>query len=144
VVRAEADRRELPIVLELDPGLPVVLGDRVQLQQVLLNLLMNAFEAMVDVTDGPRTVTVRSQTLAGDQVRVDVADTGPGIATETLGTMFKPFVTTKAGGMGIGLSVSDSIVRAHAGRLSAENLPKGGAVLHMTLPTGADETASAG
>ena len=144
VVRAEADRRELPIIVELDPGLPPVLGDRVQLQQVLLNLMVNAFEAMVDVTGGPRTVTVRTRTLEGHQVQVDVADTGPGIAPDTLGSMFKPFVTTKAGGMGIGLSVSDSIVRAHAGRLSAENAPKGGAVLHVTLPTARDEDAAAG
>ena len=130
----EAERRHVSIVLELEAGLPPVSGDRVQLQQVLLNLLVNAFEAMFDVSDRPRTVTLRTGALDEGRVQIDVADTGPGIAADKLDSIFKPFTTTKPGGMGMGLSVSRSIVEAHDGALWAENTPGGGAVFHIMLP----------
>jgi PAS domain S-box-containing protein len=134
VVAAEAQLRNVSIRLDLASDAPPVTGDRVQLQQVLLNLLVNAFDAMADVTDRPREVTVAARPLDGSTVQVDVADTGPGIAPDTLASLFEPFVTTKRGGMGMGLAVSRSIVRAHQGRLWADNTPGGGAAFHIVLP----------
>ena len=115
-------------------GLPHVFADPHQLQQVLLNLVVNAFDAMAEATGRSRTVTVRTRMLGGEHVQVDVADTGSGIAADALGSLFEPFVTTKRGGMGMGLSVSRSIVRAHQGRIWAENSPEGGAIFHIVLP----------
>jgi len=127
------------ITLDLAPGLPLVSGDRVQLQQVLLNLVVNAFDAAADVADRPRKVILRTRTLGERFVQLDVADTGPGIAPEKLESIFQPFVTTKPSGMGMGLSVSHSIVGAHEGRLRAENDPEGGATFHIVLPALPDE-----
>jgi two-component system sensor kinase FixL len=138
VVRRDAERRRVSVVLDLAPRLPRVSGDRVQLQQVLLNLVVNAFEVLADVTHRPRKVILRTSALDGERVQVDVADTGPGIAAEKLGSIFKPFVGTKTGGMGMGLSVSQSIVDAHEGRLWVENGPDGGAIFHIVLPAIAD------
>src|SRR6185369_13779111 len=104
-LQRDAERRQVSLVLDLAPGLPPVYGDRVQLQQVLLNLLLNALDALSEVTDRPRTVTLRTRAVDGGLVQVDVADTGRGIPAETLASIFKPFVTTKVGGMGMGLSV---------------------------------------
>jgi two-component system sensor kinase FixL len=134
VVSTDAQMRDVTVVLDLAPHLHRVAGDRVQLQQVLLNLVVNAFDAMVDVAGRPRTVTLRTRPGGRDQVQVDVADTGPGIAAHALGSLFEPFVTTKRGGMGMGLSVTRSIVRAHQGRIWAENSPEGGATFHIVLP----------
>ena len=114
-------------------------GDSIQLEQVLLNLIMNAFDAMADAADRPRQVTLRTRPLDRDQVQVEVRDTGVGISPEHLGSIFRPFVSTKADGMGIGLWVSHSIVEAHGGKLWAENHPEGGAVFRMVLPAGSDE-----
>jgi len=127
------------ITLDLAPGLPLVSGDRVQLQQVLLNLVVNAFDAAADVADRPRKVILRTRTLGERFVQLDVADTGPGIAPEKLESIFQPFVTTKPSGMGMGLSVSHSIVGAHEGRLWAENGPERGAIFHVVLPALPDE-----
>jgi two-component system sensor kinase FixL len=90
---------------------------------------------MADATGRPREVTVAARPLDGSTVQIDVADTGPGIAPDTLEALFEPFVTTKRGGMGMGLAVSRSIVRAHSGRLWADNNPAGGATFHIVLPT---------
>ena len=129
----------MSITLDLAPGLPLVSGDRVQLQQVPLNLVVNAFDAPADVADRPRKVILRTRTLGERFVQLDVADTGPGIAPEKLESIFQPFVTTKPGGMGMGLSVSHSIVGAHEGRLWAENGPERGAIFHVVLPALPDE-----
>lgn len=134
VALSDARRKHVSIILDLAARSPWVSGDRVQLQQVILNLMVNAFDAMGAVTDRPRNVTVRTRLLGTERVQVDVADTGPGIAPEKLGSIFQPFVTTKVGGMGMGLSVSHSIVSAHQGRLWAENDPAGGAIFHFVLP----------
>ncbi|PYO01590.1 MAG: hypothetical protein DMD89_05620 [Candidatus Rokuibacteriota bacterium] len=135
----DAGQRNVSITLDLAPGLPLVSGDRVQLQQVLLNLVVNAFDAAADVADRPRKVILRTRTLGERFVQLDVADTGPGIAPEKLESIFQPFVTTKPSGMGMGLSVSHSIVGAHEGRLWAENDPEGGATFHIVLPALPDE-----
>jgi len=89
---------------------------------------------MLDVAGRLRTVTLRTRPVGRDQVQVDVADTGSGIAAHALGSLFEPFVTTKRDGMGMGLSVTRSIVRAHQGRIWAENSPEGGAIFHIVLP----------
>jgi PAS domain S-box-containing protein len=133
VLLRDAERRQVAMVLDLAPVSPWVSGDRVQLQQVLLNLVVNAFDAMVEVGDRQRRVILRTRQV-DDSVQVDVIDTGSGIAAEKLDSIFEPFVTTKMHGMGMGLSVSRSIIYAHEGRLWAENQPQGGAFFHIVLP----------
>jgi two-component system sensor kinase FixL len=139
VALSEGRRRGVSIDLDMAPRLPLVFGDRVQLQQVLLNLIVNAFEAMAEVTDRQRHVTLRTRPLGDKRVRVEVADNGPGIAPEKLPSIFKPFATTKASGLGMGLAVGQSIVRAHHGQLWAENRRGGGAVFNVVLPANPDE-----
>ncbi len=123
-----------------EPNLPPVIADRVQVQQVLLNLLRNAIEAM-------EASPVRDLTLGtarwDSMVAVSVADTGSGIAPSIEAQLFQPFVTTKSEGMGIGLSVCRAIVEAHGGRLWVEPNPGGGSVFWFTLPV-AEETGDAG
>ena len=114
-----------------DPAIDAVLADRVQIQQVVLNLLRNAIDAM---EDSPRKdLTVRIDPAPDDMAQVSVADTGPGIAPEIEGRLFQPFVTTKAAGMGVGLSICRTIVEAHGGRLWPEQTPGGGATFRFTL-----------
>lgn len=134
VVRSDAVLRNVSITLDLASRLPMVCGDRVQLQQVVLNLVVNAFEALVDVNGRPRKLFLHTHSPGDNQVHLDVIDNGPGIAPDKLDSIFEPFITTKLTGMGMGLSVSRSIVNAHEGRLWAENNTEGGAALHMVLP----------
>jgi two-component system sensor kinase FixL len=128
-----ADAVNVTTRLELAPGLPSVLVDRVQIQQVLVNLLHNAVDAMADAKTRELTVTTKS---ADAGVEISVADTGPGIPKEFIGRLFMPFFTTKPGGMGIGLVISQSIVQAHGGKLSVEPNRGGGTVFRFTLPAG--------
>jgi two-component system sensor kinase FixL len=116
----------------MDPGLPEAFVDRVQIQQVLLNLIRNAMESM----DGcaVRDLTIEASARP-DHVRVSMADTGIGVPPEIEARLFQPFVTTKPEGMGIGLSVCRTIVEAHSGRLWMESNPGGGSVFRFTLPT---------
>lgn len=110
-----------------------VLADRVQIQQVLTNLMRNATEAMRD--SDRRELIVRTQLEEGPIVRIEVEDTGPGMADEIADRLFQPFTTTKAGGMGIGLSISRRIVRSHGGGLAYHRNDRGGATFSFTLPT---------
>ncbi len=134
LVGSDARLKNVAIELDLAPRLGLLLGDRVQLQQVMLNLVMNAFDAMAGVPDRPRRLIVRTRTLEPGSVQLEVVDTGVGIAADALKTIFDPFVTTKLGGMGMGLSVSRTIVRAHEGEIWAENGSDGGAVFRVMLP----------
>src|SRR5262249_2561505 len=134
MVVTDALLRNVALTLDLTPELPQVAGDRVELQQVVLNLVMNALDAVADNADAPREVVVRPRPLEGRAVQVEVADSGPGIAPEALPTIFEPFVTTKRSGMGMGLSVSRSIVTAHDGKIWAENNAGGGATFYLVLP----------
>jgi signal transduction histidine kinase len=118
----------------LAPNLPPIYGDRVHLKQVLMNLIMNAAEAMATVTDRPRTLHVMSKHHANGGVLVQVEDSGPGIKLDDVDRVFNAFYTTKAEGMGMGLSISRSIVEAHHGRLWASPGTPFGAVFHLTLP----------
>jgi two-component system sensor kinase FixL len=140
LVGRDASLRNVAVNLDLAPHLAAVAGDRVQLQQVLLNLFVNAFDAMSE-TNGGR-LTVRTRALSGGWVQLDVADTGFGIAIDKVNAIFEPFVTTKPTGMGMGLSVSRTIVQAHGGRIWAENDPEGGAIIHVALPADAEGNSS--
>jgi len=134
--RHETVLKGVSVKLDLCHPLPVVLGDKVQLQQVLLNLVMNALEAMDPVLDRPRVLTISSALEGSHEIRVSVADTGTGI-DESLGDrMFSAFHTTKSGGMGMGLSISRSIIEAHEGRLLASRQLPHGSVFHFLLPQG--------
>jgi signal transduction histidine kinase len=115
----------------------MITGDRVQLQQVMINLVMNGIEAMQSVTDRPRQLEIRSR-LDETQVLVSVTDCGVGISAENADRLFNPFFTTKSSGMGMGLSICRSIMEAHGGRLWATaNIPYG-AAFQFTLPVNTD------
>jgi signal transduction histidine kinase len=123
----------------LADDLPQVQGDRIQLQQVLLNLIVNAVEAMRGVGDGARELQVGTEKHASGGVHVAVRDTGPGLDPQSGGRLFEAFYTTKPSGMGMGLSICRAIIEAHGGRIWAgANAPKG-AVFQFTLPAGGDE-----
>jgi len=124
--------------LQLDPTATPVLVDRVQIQQVLINLIRNAVEAMD--SSPVRDLTVRSEWLDGDQVKVSVEDTGPGIDPKVGDQLFQAFVSTKSSGMGLGLSICRTIIEAHGGRIKAEPAPGGGSIFHFTLPMGGEES----
>ncbi len=134
-----ARERGVQVGFRFCPRLPRVLVDRIQIQQVILNLIRNALEAMVqgeeDGGASPRRELMVAATGAGtEMVEVAISDTGPGLAPEIVGSLFGAFVSTKPGGMGMGLSICRSIVEAHGGRLWAEPNPGGGAVFRFTLP----------
>jgi signal transduction histidine kinase len=115
-------------------GLPHVQGDRVQLQQVILNLMMNAVEAMIGVREGPRELLISTEKVEPDDVVVAVRDSGPGLAPESLGRVFEAFYTTKPSGLEVGLSICRSIIEAHGGQLWATaNVPRG-ALFQFTVP----------
>ena len=125
------------ISFALDPRVEVVFADKIQIQQVLLNLIRNAMEAMQDVV--ARQLIVETRQIDGQTVEVSVADTGAGIDPDVAARLFQPFVSTKPQGMGVGLSISRTIVEAHGGRLWVEPNPGGGAVFRLTLKTNIEE-----
>jgi len=134
LVRGELHRREVSLTLDLAADLPLVRGDRVQLQQVFLNIAMNGIEAMAPVRDRPRDLVVRSGMLGSGDVVVAVQDAGVGVAPETIEQLFSAFFTTKPGGMGMGLSISRSIVEAHGGWIRASANPTHGTTFEVVLP----------
>jgi signal transduction histidine kinase len=119
---------------QLADGLPLIQGDRVQLQQVILNLILNAVQAMGAVTDGTREVLITTSQTDPNEVCLGVQDTGPGLSAETLPRLFEPFYTTKPGGMGMGLAICRSIIEAHGGRLWATRCEPQGALFQFTIP----------
>ena len=125
------------VSFDISPAAPYVLADKVQVQQVLLNLMRNAIEAMQDSPQ--RALTVSSALGEDNSVIVKVTDTGPGIAPEVANRLFQPFVTSKSTGMGVGLSISRTIIEAHGGRIWAESAPGGGTVFSFTLKTVPEE-----
>jgi signal transduction histidine kinase len=135
LTRADAAARCIPVEIDSGLGVPQIMGDGVHLQQVLLNLVLNAMDAIDGAKSRQRLITVRAEYRGGRQVDVMVSDTGPGIPPGDLGLIFEPFFTTKASGMGIGLSVSRTIIEAHGGRLWAQNNATEGATFRFTLPT---------
>jgi signal transduction histidine kinase len=134
LLRSDTIMRNVSMSLELAPDLPRVRGDRVQLQQVVLNLVLNGFEAMREPHAGARTLVIRTARDGAATLRVTVQDSGPGIAEKDRGHIFEPLYTTKTEGLGMGLAIVRTIVHAHGGAVEAENNPQGGASLHVTLP----------
>jgi C4-dicarboxylate-specific signal transduction histidine kinase len=133
LTRGEAVKSGASVQTALGEGLPLIEGDRVQLQQVALNVIINAVQAMSDA-EGPRELTITTAQAEPNGVLVAVKDTGPGLAPASLERLFAPFYTTKPGGLGMGLSISRSIVEAHGGRLWVTANPPRGAVFQFTLP----------
>ena len=141
LLRGDLQKHRILVQTEADAQLPQVPGDRIQLQQVLLNLITNAIESMAD-EDGPRILSVKCEVQDGG-VMVSVADTGAGIGAQDVGRIFNPLFTTKSGGMGMGLSICRSIIEAHDGRLLvAPNAPRG-AVFQFILAAGTPASAAA-
>jgi PAS domain S-box-containing protein len=134
LVQRELVSHQVSLRIEFAPALPMILGDRVQLQQVIINLVMNGIEAMQSVTDRPRELVVRSGQDEPGQALISVADCGVGISAENVDRLFNPFFTTKSGGMGMGLSICRSIIDAHGGRLWATANVPCGATFQFTLP----------
>lgn len=134
LVRADASQRHVALEPEQSPDLPLVQGDKVYLQQVLLNLIFNAMDAMAETAPSARRLVIRTSRAEEGDILVVVADSGPGIASDAAPRLFEAFFTTKKDGMGLGLSIARSIVEAHGGRIRAENAPAGGATLCLTLP----------
>jgi signal transduction histidine kinase len=134
LVRGELSKSRVSIRLQLGAGLSPGHGDRVQLQQVVLNLILNAIEAMVSVEDGARELVISTEASLPDDLLVAIGDSGPGVAAEDRERVFDSFYTTKVGGVGIGLSICRSIVDAHGGRLWAEAHEPRGAIFRFTLP----------
>jgi len=130
----DLQRNRVVLQSDLAGDLPAIPGDRVQLQQVILNLLRNASDAMVGVQDRPRQVLVRTEREPGDRVRLTVRDAGVGIDPQSMGRLFDAFYTTKREGMGIGLSVSRSIIESHNGRLWAEPNDGPGVTFVFSIP----------
>jgi len=133
LAHAELVTRRVVVTTDVEPGLPPVPVDRVQLQQVLLNLILNACDAMSATPFEERRLQVSVRRVMPDEVQISVRDRGTGIPPELLDRLFQPFVTSKPQGLGLGLSISRTIVAAHRGRLWAENDPGGGATFHCAL-----------
>jgi len=138
---AELDARSNDVPLQIDyaDDLPAVYGNAVEIQQVLLNLIRNAVDAMATCADRSRGVIVSTRCLADGSVEISVTDHGPGVDGQISTQVFHPFVSSKPGGLGVGLSLSRTIVQAHGGHLDFHGNPAGGAVFHFTLPPAYDE-----
>jgi C4-dicarboxylate-specific signal transduction histidine kinase len=140
LVRADLQHRGVLVSTRLGEPAPLVLGDRVQLQQVLLNLVMNSCEAMSATPPGERRLVV--STATDGNAHIEVRDWGSGIAPDALESLFEPFVTTKRDGLGLGLTICRSILTAHGGQISAANNPERGATFLVSLPLAADARAA--
>lgn len=134
LIGAEAALRQIDLGMELMPNLPPIEGDRIHLQQVLLNLILNAMDAIEKHGNGVRRVMVQTRPSNSTEVEISVSDSGPGVDPVDLPHLFEPFFTTKKNGMGMGLTICQQIVEAHSGRVTVGNLPAGGAVFRVILP----------
>jgi signal transduction histidine kinase len=143
MVEFEAAHHEISVRTELAAGLPSVQGDRVQLQQVVLNLVMNGIDALKVVTGRPRTLLITSRPHESEDVLVAVQDSGIGLEQQNMGRLFEPFYTTKPERMGMGLRISRSIIEAHGGRLWVASNAGPGITVQFTLPI-SDQAAGSG
>jgi signal transduction histidine kinase len=134
LTRSEAANNSVSVRTQFAEGLPPVQGDRVQLQQVMLNLIINAIQAMSGIGEGARELQISIDVPSEGSVRVGVRDTGPGLSPESLSRLFEPFYTTKPEGMVVGLSICRSIIEAHGGRLWAIPCEPRGALFQFTIP----------
>ncbi len=134
LLRSEIIIINASIAMDLDTGIPDVYGDRIQIQQVILNLLVNAFDAVKGLPDGTREIRISTRVGESDSILVSVSDSGPGIEAHKPEAVFEAFYTTKNKGMGMGLPISKSIIEQHDGRIWVSDNPEGGAVFAFTLP----------
>ena len=134
VIQSEVIKNNVTARMELAESLPHIQGDRVQLQQVILNLMINSIQAMSDLAGRERELHVTTELFASEAVRVGVRDSGPGFSAENLQRLFAPFYTTKPNGMGMGLSICQSIIEDHGGRLWASRIDPQGALFQFTIP----------
>jgi signal transduction histidine kinase len=134
LTRGEVVKHGVAVQTQLAEGLPRIPGDRVQLQQVLLNLILNAVEAMSGVSEGSRALLIGTGPEASGGVLVTVQNSGPGLDPERVDRLFEAFYTTNPGGMGMGLSICRSIVKAHGGRIWASRTAGPGATMQFSLP----------
>jgi len=139
LVRADASARRIILTVNFQPDLPPVLGDRVHLQQVLINLVINGMDALSESDSVERHVNINARRAGSNFIEVSVDDNGPGIPVERIQQVFDPFYTTKPHGMGMGLPISRTIVEAHGGRLTVENCPSGGSSFRFTLRVAEDK-----
>ena len=137
----QASRNQVTVSTDLMRGLPDVIGDRIQLQQVVLNLMMNGIEAMAAVTGRDRILRIRSGSNDSGLVNVAIEDCGVGISEDVMARLFEPFFTTRTQGIGMGLAISRSIIEAHGGRLWAESSAGRGSVFQFTLPKASNSSA---
>jgi two-component system sensor kinase FixL len=149
VVREAADlallgsqHQAVAVAFDLAAGLPAIMIDRIQIQQVIMNLVRNSLEALTQVER--RALTVRTRGEGADSVRIEVIDSGPGLPQDVAERLFQPFVTTKSGGIGIGLSICKTIVDAHGGSLATTPNPDGGTIFRISLPIERDEAEQHG
>ena len=133
LARPDLRAHDVRLVLDVEPDLPSVMADAVQVQQVLINLFRNAIDATLQNGAAPREITLRAA-AAPDGVDISVHDHGPGVEPEAIGKLFNPFFTTKPHGTGLGLAISRTIVHAHGGKLAHRSEPGGGACFYFTLP----------
>jgi C4-dicarboxylate-specific signal transduction histidine kinase len=141
LAEVDARRHDARIEIDLEPDLPPVQADGIQLQQVVLNLVRNALEAMDGQPPAERRLVVRAARAGADGVEVSVADRGAGLAEGAEAQLFHPFYTTKADGLGMGLSISHSIVSAHGGAMTFSRNADGGSTFRFTLPAGRESPA---
>jgi C4-dicarboxylate-specific signal transduction histidine kinase len=134
IVRGDAIRHGVTVYLDLSPGMFPVMGDGVQLQQVMLNLMVNAFGAMNKSERDARRLIVRTNSIDASNVLIEVRDNGTGIAPEKIESIFDPFITGKPDGLGMGLSICRTIIERHGGKIWAANNPDRGATFSITLP----------
>jgi PAS domain S-box-containing protein len=139
LLHSEAMQREVEISTTIDPSVPVVLADPVQIEQVLLNLLRNAMDAMEAANTERRSIAVEARRSGRRAIEISVADSGPGVASEVIDTIFEPFITTKPLGMGMGLSISRAIIESHGGKLRMARGTRSGAIFVFNLPTAETE-----
>jgi signal transduction histidine kinase len=138
-MRGELVKSGVSLNTQLAQGLPLIQGDRVQLQQVLVNLIMNAVEAMGSINHGSRKLLIGTGADDSGGVRISVQDSGPGLNPQIFDRVFDPFYTTKADGMGMGLSICRSIIEAHDGRIWASAMPGPGSTFNVSLPGAVDK-----
>jgi signal transduction histidine kinase len=134
LIQGEAVKHGVSLRAQLAPGLAHIQGDRLQIQQVVLNLAVNAIQAMSAADGGRRELQFSSESIGSEGVCVGVRDTGPGFDAESIPRLFEPFYTTKPGGIGIGLAICHSIIEAHGGRLWATACEPNGALFQFTIP----------
>jgi C4-dicarboxylate-specific signal transduction histidine kinase len=134
LMRSEIQKHRVILETRLSNDLPAILGDRIQLQQVMLNLMLNAVEAMSGDNKGLRELVISSEKQDPSGVLVTLRDSGPGLDPTSVDRLFQAFYTTKSGGIGVGLSICRSIIEAHDGRIWASAAPSGGASFHFSLP----------